>query len=1344
MNKKTLVLLLAVLTVVCALFAACDVGHQHDFETTWSYNETEHWHKCTGCDEVTDKAAHHGGTATCDAKAVCEDCGQPYGQLADHDWGEWTQTKAPTCTEVGTETRTCKTNPQHTETRDVAKISHDIGETWQHDETKHWKECNTCHTHDSEAEHDFGEWSEVTAATYTAAGSKERVCNTCQYKQTDIVPQLVKVDSITVGDSDTLTLNVGETATLVATVLPENATDKTVVWASSNTEVAEVARGMLVARSAGTATITVTANDGQGAQAQITVNVVVTADSVSLEGAEHVAIGGTITLEATIAPENATNKAITWSVDNTDVATIDNGVLTGVSEGKVVVTATTSNGKTATHTVYVTKVAIDGTEDEAYNQVDKFVASGHQNVDVSHSILLGDKGLYLYSHITDALAGKDSRVEFVFTFGDEVADGKSFEIRLYKNGSVRAFQYDSTIVNGNPNWKWKEDKGTLGMLSNIYFATTAADDGYVLEMFADYSVFGLTEKPQYVNLVPSVWAYKSAGSTSGKISTGLEELKEADILSTAKALKFDQYGYAAKMTAPEEEIVADARAIDEGNFVFNVTFKATVSKLQTMKGLTFQADGLQSEWVTELDDGEYKFTIPADQQPNFDGKAISVVNGKHGVCGTFVLTLSNDLPVQSIDIVCANPNLIVNETLNLSIEYNPSTANKYTEITWTSDNEAVATVDTNGVVTAHALGTATITATSANGKTATIKILVAEAKLDGNLDEEMYNGTLPLHNDTLKYGNGTASNVVKNTTKVVFGEKGLFITHDVTDSIVGPQTHIADYICTGDTAVAGTSTTASNMFYLRFYVHPENGRNFTNVYNGKQSSSNTYPWDSKALDVYYFVKLTDYGYVLEIFVPYSTIGLTEKPASINFLSANMLYPTQADADSNANPTASIGNNYNLKQLNYYNLDNYFKFDSMGYYRCNNTSFGTIEKIDDVILGNDGIVEGQYKATLNIKSKFQVYNSFTVIDGLTFDCEYITAAGNGVYNIVIPEGKQPDFADGVTVKILRGTEEIGTFMIKLTKNIPVTEVTIDGADMAYVDDEGLKLTATVKPDNATNKTVTWTSSDNDVASIDDEGNITIYKEGTVTFTATADGIKETHALLIIKKAVVKVDYTDGKVVNSGTNSAIEVDTVIFESSAFAHTDANTFNKGIDGDDNGAFATNNQSGSYLLIKDYALGTGDFTISMWVYIDDFTKLSTGNGKSQIFGTSKIDASPFTGLTMAIKNNDGKGGQLHYKVSGDQYNNYIKNIDLACNGWHKYTITRSGSTMNVFFDNQLLATKTIAESLDFGTQTLCFGSYIGEKWAYNNGVLVYDNVTIYDCALSQNQIVALTALKK
>lgn len=1362
MNKRMLaVALLAIVAVLCMTMVACNTAHEHVYETNWSYNETEHWHKCTGCDEVSDKAAHSGGKATCTAKAICEVCGQPYGKTGDHEWGEWQQTKAPTCTEKGSETRVCKNNPEHTETRDVEKAAHDVGTNWLHDETNHWKECTVCHTKSDIAAHDFGEWTEVTAPTYVADGAKKRTCNTCGYSENGTIDKLVAVSSITIDGEQTLTLKVNEAATLVATVLPDNATDKTIEWTSFDNDVVEVARGRLLAHKAGDAVITATAKDGQGAKATVTVKVIVEAESVEVSGAKHVAINGTVTLAATVAPENATDKTVTWTTDNDKIATVDkNGVLTGVAEGKVVVTATTANGKSANISVYVTKVAIDGTQDEVYNTVDAFTTNGEDIVTVKDVVLFGDKGLYMFADITDKFVGKNSHMECVLTFGDTVADGKTFQVRLYANGSIRAFEYDSTIVNGNVNWKWGEDKGKSDLIKNIIYTVNKTETGYTVEMFASYEAFGVTEKPEKMMIHPGVWAYTTAelNQKISKMTNGLYKLGEADLLSTEKCLAFDQYGYAAKMTSPAE-VVANAGDLVSGVFKFAVTVKGTINSQQTIEGLTFNCEGFDSSWVTEAGKGVYNFAIPQEKQAEFEsGKTITVINGKHGACGTFILTLSNAIPVQSIEITGAAPT-IVGGTVNLGVTYNPANADIYKDVTWTTDNEQIATVE-NGVVTGTGLGVATITATTANGKTASAKILVAETLIDGNIDDELYNNTIALHNDTLKYGSNTATNVVKNATKLIFGEKGLYITHNVTDSVVGPQTHIADYICTGDTAIAQKSGQAGNMFYLRFYVHPENGKNFTNIYNGSETDKNTYPWSNVALEVYHVVKITETGYAIEVYIPYSTIGLTEKPQSVNFLSANMLYPTQADATANKNLKPAIGNNYGLAQKNYYDLANYWKFDQMGYYRSNNTSFGIINAIEDVILGSTAVSDGMYQHTLEISSKFQFQNSFSAVSGLTFDCEYITEIGNGKYKIAVPQDKQADFATGVIVKVMRGTEEVGKFALKLTNDIPVTSVKISGPDAAFIGGENVQYTATVIPDNATHPEVTWDSSDKEVATIDQSGNVSIVGAGTTTITATAGGIIAEHTLVIgetlTKEAVVKVTYANGTVVNSGTNSAIEVDTVIREklneggsakTDTFTHTDTNTFVNGLNGDANGALQTNNEEGSYLLIKGYNLGTNDFTISTWLYIDDYKKLSNNNGKSQIFGMSNPDNNPIKGITLSIKRNNSDAskataGQLLYKTPSDTGNKVI-NTKLNCNGWHKYTVTREGASVKIYFDSTLLATTPIAENADLGANDICFGAYIDWQYSYNNGNLVYDNVAIYDYALTANQIAALTAGK-
>ena len=1345
MNKRMLaVALLAIVAVLCMTMVACNTAHEHVYETNWSYNETEHWHKCTGCDEVSDKAAHSGGKATCTAKAICEVCGQPYGKTGDHEWGEWQQTKAPTCTEKGSETRVCKNNPEHTETRDIEKVAHDVGTNWLHDETNHWKECTVCHTKLDIAAHDFGEWTEVTAPTYVADGAKKRTCNTCGYSENGTIDKLVAVSSITIDGEQTLTLKVNEVATLVATVLPDNATDKTIEWTSFDNDVVEVARGRLLAHKAGDAVITATAKDGQGAKATVTVKVIVEAESVEVSGAKHVAINGTVTLAATVAPENATDKTVTWTTDNDKIATIDkNGVLTGVAEGKVVVTATTANGKTANISVYVTKVAIDGTQDEVYNTVDAFATNGEDIVTVKDVVLFGDKGLYMFADITDKFVGKNSHMECVLTFGDTVADGKTFQVRLYANGSIRAFKYDSTIVNSNVNWKWGEDKGKSDLIKNIIYTVKKTETGYAVEMFASYEAFGVTEKPEKMMIHPGVWAYTAADLKSSKMTNGLYKLGEADLLSTEKCLAFDQYGYAAKMTSPVE-VVANAGDLVSGVFKFAVTVKGTINSQQTIEGLTFNCEGFDSSWVTEAGKGVYNFAIPQEKQAEFEsGKTITVINGKHGACGTFILTLSNAIPVQSIEITGAAPT-IVGGTVNLGVTYNPANADIYKDVTWTTDNEQIATVE-NGVVTGTGLGVATITATTANGKTASAKILVAETLIDGNVDDELYANTIALHNDTLKYKDAVATNPITDEIRVIFGEKGLYVTHKVTDAFVGAQTRIETFICTGDKPVAASGSQPANMYYFRFYVHPENGKFFTNVYNGK---SGDFPWKTDVpMDLFHKLKITENGFNVEIFIPYSTIGLTEKPQTINLLSQHLNYAA-ANAEKEKN---AVGNYYGIKQANLVDINNYWKFDSMGYHSSNNASFGTINSIEDIVLGIDKVVDGMYATEFTVKSTFQSYDSFSAVSGLTFDCEYITEIGNGKYKIAVPQDKQADFATGVIVKVMRGTEEVGKFALKLTNDIPVTSVKISGPDAAFIGDS-VQYTATVTPDNATHPEVTWDSSDKEVATIDQSGNVTIVGAGTTTITATAGGIIAEHTLVIgetlTKEAVVKVTYANGTVANSGTGSDVVIDTVVRNAeknaTAFEHTDNNTFVKGLNGDANGALQTNNSKGSYLLIKDYNLGTSDFTISAWVYVADTTKLSTGGG-SQLWGTCSMDAK-ISGLVLGIRNN----GKIAYKLNGHASQadkGYAKLVDTsstALKGWHKYTITRSGNKVMIYFDGQLKKTETIAAAnLDFGTQTICFGAYINETWAYQNYNMAYDNVAIYDYALTANQIAALTAGK-
>ena len=159
-------------------------------------------------------------------------------------------------------------------------------------------------------------------------------------------------------NTSTLNLIEGGTDTLTATVEPNNATNRNVTWSSDNPSVATVNNGVVSAVSEGTATITVTAQGDSTKSASCTVTV--TAATVSVTGvtlnktSTSLYVGDTETLTATVAPDNATNKAVTWTSSNPSVATVENGVVTALARGTAVITATAADGSGASAKVTVT------------------------------------------------------------------------------------------------------------------------------------------------------------------------------------------------------------------------------------------------------------------------------------------------------------------------------------------------------------------------------------------------------------------------------------------------------------------------------------------------------------------------------------------------------------------------------------------------------------------------------------------------------------------------------------------------------------------------------------------------------------------------------------------------------------------------------------------------------------------------------------------------------------------------------------------------------------------------------------------------------------------------------
>ena len=191
-------------------------------------------------------------------------------------------------------------------------------------------------------------------STITASASGKSA--TCQVV---VAKKRVEVTSVTL-DKSALTLEQGQSATLIATVSPSNATDPTVAWTSSIPSVATVSdAGVVTAVSSGEAVITASAG-GKSATCTVKVNpkkIEVTA--VSLDRTSlNMEIGQTTMLVATVSPADATDKTVTWSSSNASVASVDEkGVVTALQEGSAVITAS-AGGQSASCLVTVAKKVV--------------------------------------------------------------------------------------------------------------------------------------------------------------------------------------------------------------------------------------------------------------------------------------------------------------------------------------------------------------------------------------------------------------------------------------------------------------------------------------------------------------------------------------------------------------------------------------------------------------------------------------------------------------------------------------------------------------------------------------------------------------------------------------------------------------------------------------------------------------------------------------------------------------------------------------------------------------------------------------------------------------------------
>ncbi len=158
-------------------------------------------------------------------------------------------------------------------------------------------------------------------------------------------------------------MNIGDTLQLSADVQTESASNRKVIWSTSNSGIATVDQsGKVTGIAPGTVVITALAADGSGVSASVAIRVINPVTSITLsEGKITIYVGDTHNIVATIHPENASIKGIEWTSDDPTIAKVySDGDVVGVAPGRTIVNATsTDTNEVVAHCTVIVKPIIN-------------------------------------------------------------------------------------------------------------------------------------------------------------------------------------------------------------------------------------------------------------------------------------------------------------------------------------------------------------------------------------------------------------------------------------------------------------------------------------------------------------------------------------------------------------------------------------------------------------------------------------------------------------------------------------------------------------------------------------------------------------------------------------------------------------------------------------------------------------------------------------------------------------------------------------------------------------------------------------------------------------------------
>ena len=504
-------------------------------------------------------------------------------------------------------------------------------------------------------------------------------------------------------EKPTLSLVAGSSETLIATILPKEATNKAVSWTSSNNDVATVSEaGLVTALKEGTATITCTSKDGgKTTTCEITVTKAVVAVAGVMLSKNEISLPERTseTLVATIAPENATNKEVTWSTSDAAIVTVNNaGLITAVKEGAATITCTTNDGgKTSTCKVTVTKAAVAVTSVILNKNVLSLVEEGTETLTATIAPENATNKEVTWASSNPAVATvSDAGVVTAVKAGSATitCTTKDGEKTATCTVSVTASAVAVTGVSLSKTELSLAEAGTETLTATV--APENATNKSVTWSSSDPAVASVSDAGVVTALKAGSATITCTSNDGGHAATCKVTVTKAAVAVTGVSLSKTELSLTEAATETLTATVAPENATNK-----EVTWSTSDAAIATVS---------DAGVVTAVKAGSATITCTTK-----DGN-------KTATCA--VTVTANTVAVTGVTLNKPTLSLAESATETLTATIAPENATNK-EVTWSTSDAAIATVSEAGVVTAVKAGSATITCTTKDGNiTATCAVTV--------------------------------------------------------------------------------------------------------------------------------------------------------------------------------------------------------------------------------------------------------------------------------------------------------------------------------------------------------------------------------------------------------------------------------------------------------------------------------------------------------------------------------------------------------------------------------------------------------------------------------------------